>query len=72
LVTLDDAPTYIIHGDSDRKVPLQQSQLLQKKFDNIGVPLTLKIKLGADHGWENMNTDRLEFVKWFDKYLKVK
>jgi len=71
LVTLDDAPTYIIHGDSDRKVPLQQSQLLQKKFDNIGVPITLKIKSGADHGWKNMNTDRLEFVKWFDTYLKV-
>lgn len=70
LVTLDDAPTYIIHGDSDRIVPLQQSQLLKKKFDSIGVPLTLKIKPGADHGWENMNKDRQEFVKWFDKYLK--
>lgn len=70
LVTLDDAPTYIIHGDSDHTVPLQQSQLLKKKFDSIGVPLILKIKPGADHGWENMNIDRKEFVKWFDKYLK--
>lgn len=72
LVTLDDAPTYIIHGDADRTVPLPQSQLLKEKFDSIGVPLVLTIKPGANHGWENMNIDRQEFVKWFDKYLKVK
>lgn len=71
LVTIDDAPTYIIHGDSDRKVPLQQSQRIKKEFDRIGIPSVLKIKAGADHGWENMNTDRLEFVKWFDKHLNV-
>tara|TARA_R110000787_G_scaffold263775_2_gene369636 strand:- start:968 stop:1906 length:939 start_codon:yes stop_codon:yes gene_type:complete len=72
LVTLDDAPAYIIHGDKDRTVSLQQSQILQKNFDSIGVPLKLIIKPGADHGWKNMNEDRKEFVKWFDKYLKVK
>ncbi|OIQ38036.1 MAG: hypothetical protein BM563_07020 [Bacteroidetes bacterium MedPE-SWsnd-G1] len=69
LVSIDDAPTYIIHGDKDQVVPLQQSQHLQKKFDSIGVPLILKIKPGADHGWQNMNEDRQEFVNWFDKYL---
>jgi len=71
LVTKDDAPTYIIHGDSDRKVPLQQSQRIKKEFDRIGIPSILKIKAGADHGWENMNIDRLEFVKWFDTYLII-
>lgn len=70
LITLDDAPTYIVHGDKDRTVSLQQSQVLQKSFDSIGVPLTLIIKPGVDHGWSNMNEDRKEFVKWFDKYLK--
>lgn len=69
LVTSDDAPVYIIHGDSDRVVPLQQSQLLQKHFDSIKVPMELKVVPGADHGWQNMNEDRKEFVKWFDKYL---
>lgn len=71
LVTVDDAPTFIIHGDKDSTVPLQQSQILKNKFDNIGVPLTLIIKSGANHGWNNMNEDRKKFVKWFDKYLKV-
>ena len=69
LVTADDAPTYIIHGDRDRTVPLQQSEVLKNKFDSIALPLSLNIKVGADHGWDNMNADRKEFVKWFDKYL---
>ncbi len=72
LVTLDDAPTYIIHGDRDPTVPLQQSKILQKSLDSTGVPLTLIIKSGAGHGWKNIKEDRKEFVKWFDKYLKVK
>ncbi len=69
LITSDDAPTYIIHGDKDTTVPLQQSTILQEKFDNIKLPFELIIVPGADHGWENMNKDRLKFVKWFDKHL---
>ena len=71
LVTLDDAPTFIIHGDKDITVPLQQSKILQKSYDSIGVPLKLIVKPGASHGWPNMNEDRKEFVKWFDKFLKT-
>lgn len=71
LVSLDDAPTFIIHGDKDFTVPLQQSKILQKSYDSIGVPLTLIVKPGKAHGWTNMNEDRKEFVKWFDKYLKA-
>ena len=70
LITNDDAPTYIIHGDKDATVPLQQSTILQEKFDAVKLPFELIIVPGADHGWENMNEDRLKFVKWFDKYLK--
>jgi acetyl esterase/lipase len=72
LVTADDAPTYIMHGDKDRVVPLQQSQLIKEKFLAVNVPFDLIVKPGADHGWKDMGEDRKEFVKWFDKYLKVK
>lgn len=71
LVTVDDAPTYIIHGDKDRTVPFQQSELILEKLSAVKVPVVLTIKSGADHGWKNENEDRKEFVKWFDKYLKV-
>jgi acetyl esterase/lipase len=70
LITNDDAPTYIIHGDKDATVPLQQSTILQEKFDDVKLPFELIIVQGADHGWKKMNEDRLKFVKWFDKYLK--
>jgi acetyl esterase/lipase len=71
LATADDAPTYIIHGDKDRTIPFQQSELILEKLTAVKVPVVLTIKSGADHGWKNENEDRKEFVKWFDKYLKV-
>jgi acetyl esterase/lipase len=72
IVTADDAPTYIMHGDKDRVVPLQQSQLIKEKFLAVKVPVTLTVKPGGGHGWDNMADDRKEFVKWFDQYLKLK
>lgn len=71
LVTADDAPTYLIHGDKDTLVPLQQSQVMEQQLKAAGIPVTLTIKPGAGHGWPNMNEDEKEFVKWFDKYLKA-
>ncbi len=71
-VTPDDAPTYIMHGDADLIVPLQQSQEIVKKFQEVKVPVVLKVKPGAGHGWKEMVADEKEFVAWFDKYLNVK
>ena len=72
MVTADDAPAYIMHGDKDETVPLQQSQLMVQKLKAAGVPVELSVKAGAGHGWKGMNDDEKEFIKWFDKYLKVK
>lgn len=71
IVTKDDAPVYMMHGDKDDVVPLQQSQLMEQKLKAAGIPVTLTIKSGAGHGWKNMDEDEKEFIKWFDKYLKV-
>lgn len=71
MVTKDDAPAYIIHGDKDDVVPLQQSQLMEQKLKAGGIPVTLILKPGAGHGWESMNDDEKGFIAWFDKYLKV-
>lgn len=71
IITKDDAPVYMMHGDKDTVVPLQQSQFMEQKLKTAGIPVTLAIKPGADHGWGSMNEDEKEFVKWFDKYLKV-
>lgn len=72
MVTADDAPAYIMHGDKDKLVPLQQSKLMEEKLLAAKVPVQLTVKAGADHGWKSMIEDEKEFVKWFDTYLKVK
>ncbi len=69
-VSADDPPVLIAHGDADRVVPLQQSQLLVKKLTAAGVTNELIIKPGGNHGWMNSEEQDKEFIKWFDKYLK--
>jgi acetyl esterase/lipase len=68
-VTPDDPPTLIIHGDADRLVPLQQSELIVEKLKKAGVETNLVIKKGAGHGWLGLNKDISQLADWFDKYL---
>ncbi|WP_276482382.1 alpha/beta hydrolase [Paraflavitalea pollutisoli] len=72
LVTADDAPTYIMHGDKDNEVPLQQSQWMEQKLKAAKVPVVLTVKPGAGHGWKGMEEDEKAFVQWFDQHLGVK
>ena len=70
-VTADDAPSLIVHGDSDQLVPLSQSQKMIEKLKETGVPCELKIKAGAGHGyWKDMTAYTGMFADWFDLYLK--
>jgi len=69
-VTPDDPPTLIIHGDQDRLVPLQQSELIAEKLKKAGVATTLVVKKGAGHGWIGLDKDLPQLAAWFDKYLK--
>ncbi|MBI3839365.1 MAG: alpha/beta hydrolase [Planctomycetia bacterium] len=69
-VSKDDAPTLIIHGDSDQLVPLQQSELIMEKFKEAGVPAELVVKKGGAHGWPTIISDTKTIADWFDKYLK--
>jgi acetyl esterase/lipase len=69
-VTKDDPPTLIIHGDSDKLVPLQQSQLIVERLREAGVPAKLVVKEGAGHGWMTIMDDFKTIGDWFDQYLK--
>ncbi len=71
-VSADDAPTLIIHGDADRLVPLQQSQLMIEKFREANVPCELVVKPGLGHGWPDIIRDVPTLADWFDKYLVKK
>ncbi|MDB5339279.1 MAG: alpha/beta hydrolase [Planctomycetaceae bacterium] len=70
-VTKDSPPTFIIHGDKDLVVPLQQSELLVAKLKAAGVPVELVIKKDGGHPWPNFWTvDGPALADWFDRYLK--
>lgn len=72
LVTSDDPPVMIWHGDKDRVVPLQQSKLLQQKMEALRLPFVLKVKEGGQHGWKDLLQDEKDFIAWFDQHLKVR
>lgn len=69
LVTSDDPPVSIIHGNKDMLVPLQQSESIIAKLKAAGVPNELFIREGGNHGWANMEVEEKRFIIWFDKYL---
>jgi acetyl esterase/lipase len=69
-VNAGDAPTLILHGDADKLVPLQQSQIIVEKFKEAGVPCELIVKPGAGHGiWPSMFNDLKTICGWFDTHL---
>lgn len=69
-VSHDDPPVFILHGDADPTVPLQQSKAIIERFKEAGVPNSFIIKPGGKHNGNDMNPEWQTFVDWFDKYLK--
>ena len=69
-VSPDDPPVFIIHGDADITVPLQQSVSFIAKLKEAGVLNNFIIKKGATHNFNDMMPEVKQFVDWFDKYLK--
>ena len=69
-VSTDDPPIFIIHGDADMTVPVQQSQTFIAKLKEAGVTNNFVIKKGGRHNPDDMKPELDHFVDWFDKYLK--
>tara|TARA_B110000495_G_scaffold182595_1_gene178245 strand:+ start:405 stop:1520 length:1116 start_codon:yes stop_codon:yes gene_type:complete len=63
-VTSDDPPFLIMHGDQDRLVPPQQSQMLNDALKAAGVSTTFILVKGAGHGL-NSQRDRQQPVDFF-------
>lgn len=51
-VSTDDPPFLILHGEEDRLVPLEQSQLLYEQLLVAGVPAELVVVMNAGHGFK--------------------
>jgi acetyl esterase/lipase len=74
-VSKDDPAVLLVHGDSDRTVPFDQSELMELALRKAGVPVKLLRIEGADHGptfpgAKNPPDYKLERVKWFDEHLR--
>lgn len=69
-VSADDPPVFLLHGDADPVVPLEQSQAMVQKLKAAGVINELVVKPGGGHGWPKNETEEKKITDWFDKYLK--
>lgn len=71
-VDKDDPPFLIVHGDEDKVVPLNQSELLAKALEDKGVPVTLKVIEGGAHGGPGFQKPevRKQVESFFAEHLK--
>ena len=69
-VTAKMAPTLVIHGDSDKLVPIYQAQIFEKKCAEMKASFKLIVREGKDHGWPGMEKDLAIFADWFDEHLR--
>lgn len=60
LVSKDDPPFLIIHGDKDPQVPLEQSQRLHARLQETGVPSELIVLAGAGHGGREFSSPEVK------------
>ncbi|MGC4043019.1 MAG: alpha/beta hydrolase [Armatimonas sp.] len=68
-VTAKMPPTLIFHGDADTLVPIQQSERLMAKLEELKVPHKLEVRKGKGHGWPEIGQDFILIADWFTKYL---
>lgn len=70
-VTTDAPPLFLVHGDADKTVPLQQSQILKAKYEELKRPVQLTVQPGGPHTyWPGIEKNYPAIWEWFNKYLK--
>ena len=55
-------PTLFIHGDADRMVPLQQSEVMLARLQELGVGAELVRIPGADHVWMGVDQATVDAI----------
>ncbi|HWD41310.1 MAG TPA: alpha/beta hydrolase [Fimbriimonas sp.] len=62
-------PTLIVHGDSDKIVPLQQAQTMDQALAKAGVEHKLEVVPGAGHDDKTFTAGLTGALQWFKKKL---
>ncbi|MGE3434083.1 MAG: alpha/beta hydrolase fold domain-containing protein [Blastocatellales bacterium] len=67
-VNQDAPPLLLIHGDADKTVPIQQSQALKSKYEEMKRPVKLIVQPGGPHTyWLGIEKNYPEIWGWFGK-----
>jgi acetyl esterase/lipase len=65
-VTPDDPPLLLIHGDKDKTVPVQQSEIMKAKYEETGLKVKLIVQPGGGHTyWDGIEKQYKDVVEWF-------
>ncbi|TXT37805.1 MAG: Esterase/lipase-like protein [Planctomycetota bacterium] len=65
-------PIFIVHGDADTLVPLDQSARFAEQAKVQGKDVRLEVRPDKGHGWPTMVLDIPRFADWFDQHLLAK
>ncbi|MFN0085973.1 MAG: alpha/beta fold hydrolase [Blastocatellia bacterium] len=66
----DAPPVLLVHGDADKTVPVQQSQALKEKYDELKRPVRLIVQPGGPHTyWPGIEKNYPAIWEWFDRHL---
>ena len=70
-VTSDDPPLLLIHGDADKVVPIQQSEIIKAKYEETKLPVKLIVEPDVGHTyWRGIEEQYVGITQWFKTYLK--
>jgi len=69
-VSPKSAPTFILHGDKDQIVRIEQATMMVDKLKEAGVAARLVVKEGAGHSWPGQDQDLKLFADWYDEHLR--
>lgn len=62
-------PVFILHGDADTLVPVDQSTRFAEAARAVGGTVELIVRRGKSHGWITMIWDLHRFADWYDRHL---
>lgn len=63
-------PVFLLVGDQDKLVPMQQSELFLERVKAVGGIGEIEVRPGQGHGWKDWENDVERFAVWFDRHLR--